>query len=82
MKKISVVISLLIMSGCSQSDSDFYTLYRNSPVDSKMRIHVSTFDSKDGNDYNNENCQIGQKLFQNQPNVTVKYWCEKGRYKN
>ena len=81
MKKILFVTCFLIIGGCSQSDSDVYTLYRSSPFDPLMRVHLSTFDSKDGNDYNNENCQISQKLFQTQPGVTVKYWCEKGRYK-
>jgi hypothetical protein len=27
------------------------------------------------------NCQIAQELFQKQPGVTVKYWCEKDKYK-
>jgi hypothetical protein len=47
----------------------------------KERIHVATFDSSYGEDYNRENCQIALGLFQNQPGVTVRYWCEKGRYK-
>ena len=28
--------------------------------------------------YNNENCQQAQTLFQQQPAVIVKFWCEKG----
>jgi lysine/ornithine N-monooxygenase len=75
MKKFLYLISSVVVAGCGQSGSDVYTLYRNSPVDPQMRIHVSTYDAKDGNEYNNENCQIGQKVFQNQPGVTVKYWC-------
>jgi hypothetical protein len=46
-----------------------------------MRIHVATFDSNDGDEYNRENCQTTMDLFQSQPNVKVRYWCEKGRYR-
>ncbi len=44
-------------------------------------MHVATFDAKDGEAYNMGNCQIAQELFQKQPGVTVKYWCEKGVFK-
>ena len=49
--------------------------------DENSRIHVATFDASDGNDYNSENCEIAMDLFRNQEGVTVKYWCEKGRFK-
>jgi hypothetical protein len=45
-----------------------------------MRLHVATFDSADGVEYNQGNCQIAQELFQNQEGVTTKFWCEKGRF--
>ena len=41
------------MLGCS--DASFYTLYRKSLVTENARLHVSTFDSADGAQYNNEN---------------------------
>lgn len=48
-----------------------------------MRIHIATFDSAEGNDYNSENCDIVKNLFATINGVKVKqeYWCEKGRYK-
>jgi len=46
-----------------------------------MRIHVATFDSDDGDKYNEENCRMAMELFQKQPGVKVRYWCEKGRYR-
>lgn len=46
-----------------------------------MRIHVASFDARDGEKYNSENCQIGKDLFQAQPGVKARYWCEKGRYR-
>jgi hypothetical protein len=64
-----------------QDDGAVYTLYRNSPMDAAMRIHVATFDSKDGHDYNRENCQVAAGLFAAQPGVRVRYQCEMGRYR-
>ncbi|TPM25727.1 hypothetical protein [Mesorhizobium sp. B2-3-4] len=57
-----------------------YTLYRNS-VTAPMRIHIATFNTSDGEDYNRQNCDIAANLFQAQPGVIVKYWCEKGSYR-
>jgi hypothetical protein len=71
----------LALAACKPANGDAtYTLYRGS-VTGPMRIHVATFDSVDGEDYNRENCDIARTLFQAQPGVTVKYWCEKGRYR-
>ena len=58
-----------------------YTLYRNSPVGTTERIHVATFDTTEAESYNHENCQIAQTLYQQQPGVTNRFWCEKGRYR-
>jgi hypothetical protein len=58
-----------------------YTLYRNSVTDENMRIHVATFDVNEQDEYNKDNCEIARSLFQQQPGVKVKYWCEKGYYK-
>ncbi|WP_027057386.1 hypothetical protein [Mesorhizobium loti] len=68
-----------VLTGCA-NDGDDYTLYRGS-VTGPMRIHVASFDSADGEAYNRENCHIAAGLFQAQPGVAVKYWCEKGRYR-
>lgn len=50
-----------------------------------MRIHVATFDVTEedggGPTYNSENCQIAAELFQAQPGVTARYWCEPGHYR-
>ena len=77
---IAFYIALIALTGCDNNDS--YTLYRNSLLDPNMRIHVASFDSKDGDAYNRENCEIASNLFQGQPDVKTKFWCEKGRYKN
>lgn len=75
----------LVLSGCfgwfaMADDGQIYTLYRNSPLDAMMRIHIATFDTSDGEAYNQENSGLAASLFQAQPGITTKFWCEKGRY--
>lgn len=60
-----------------------------SVVDENARYHIATFDAdtKGGPkstvfEYNWGNCMIAAELFQNQPGVRVRYWCEKGRYRD
>ena len=77
--KFILLFSLLLLSGCNQSGT--YTLYRNSVLDETMRLHVATFDSKDGEKYNQGNCDIAKDLFQEQDGVKTKFWCEKGAFK-
>ena len=60
-------------------EKDVYTLYKSSYIGGESaRLHVATFDSRWGHDYNQENCTIARNLFRNQPDVSVKYWCEAG----
>ena len=83
-RRMRPVPVLLVMGaallGCGPKSDGVYTLYRNSPVGDTMRIHVATFDAADGSDYNIRNCEIAKTLFAEQPGVTARYWCEKGRY--
>jgi len=75
---------LALVGACSFSspgDDQAFTLYRGSPVDTNMRIHVGTFDAADRAAYNRENCELAGQLFKAQPGVTVRYFCEKGRYR-
>jgi hypothetical protein len=58
-----------------------YTLYRDSATGKELRLHVATFDAGETEDYNRENCVLAVNLFQAQPGVTVRYWCEKGYYR-
>lgn len=73
-------IFLVLVAGCD-SDIDTFTFYRNSVTDENMRIHVASFNAEDGEAYNRGNCEQAQKLFQAQPGVRTKFWCEKGAYK-
>jgi hypothetical protein len=81
-KKTHFLIPIALVLLAAFSGDSIYILYRNSPVPidnaSLQRIHVATFDAKDGEAYNMGNCQIAEELFQKQSGVTVKYWCGKG----
>ncbi len=68
-------------SGSGASENQSFVLYRNSVTDENMRIHVASFDAAEGEQYNRGNCEQAQLLFQNQPGVKTKFWCEKGRFK-
>jgi hypothetical protein len=76
---IQLVISIQALAG----DGNIYTLYRGSAAanSSASRIHIATFDANESEEYNRENCFIAAELFMKQPGVLVRYWCEKGRYK-
>lgn len=71
----------LCVTGCGVSEGNVYTLYRHGVGMPSMRIHLATFDADEKEDYNRENCEIAAELFAAQPGVTVRYWCEKGRFK-
>lgn len=77
---LALCLPLFLIASCND-DSGQYTLYRNSALDAKMRVHVASFDSSDGDAYNSENCQVAEGLFVAQPGVQVRYWCEKGRFR-
>jgi len=81
MRNCFAVLPAVLPFACGGGDSSTYTLYRSSPTSEAMRLHVATFDSADGEKYNREPCDITRELFQKQPGVTVRYWCEKGRFR-
>lgn len=77
--RIVLLLSLVaLMAGC---DTDTFTLYRNSVTDANMRIHVGSFNAADGEAYNRDNCEQAKQLFQTQPGIKIKFWCEKGEFK-
>ena len=89
MKRLVVFAVVILASVPSQAhrdaevdEGDVYTLYRTSYIGGESaRVHVATFDSRWGHEYNKENCTTARDLFQNQPDVSVKYWCEAGYVK-
>ena len=75
-----LLVACLLLSGCEGSDAMF-TLYRNSPADDAMRIHVASFDADESASYNDENCRLAAEHFRKQAKLNVRYWCEKGPFK-
>lgn len=70
----------MITTSCSFQNNT-YTLYRNSALDSGARIHMATFDASEPESYNRENCELGRILFQDQPGIVTRFWCEKGNFR-
>lgn len=83
MIKILGFVLIFFVGGCNSrgSSSESYTLYRNSMLDISSRIHISTFDSVEGEAYNKENCDVASDLFKGSPGVQNRFWCEKGFFK-
>ena len=86
--QLAIVSILLCVSmpaysgfGFRVSKDKVYTLYRNAFFETNARTHVATFDADESEAYNKENCEIARDLFQDQPGVSVTYWCEKGYYR-
>jgi hypothetical protein len=79
MRGLCIMIAGIALLGCG--DTVTYTLYRNSVVLENARLHVATFDAADGEQYNSKNCQAARDLFQQQPGVKTRFWCEKGRFR-
>ena len=75
------LLFLSALSACAQDPSEVYTLYRSSVVTPNARIHIATFDADESGDYNQENCWTAADLFQNQPGVRTRFWCEQGTYR-
>lgn len=77
---------LLLTQAALAQTSRSYTLYRSSVTIGSIRgeaarVHIASFDTKEGEAYNKENCETAAGLFQRQPGVVVKYWCELGGYR-
>lgn len=78
---LAALAAAISLAACELQIST-YTLYRSSAgAGPQLRLHVATFDTADGDQYNRENCEVARSLFQAQPGVTVRYWCEQGRYR-
>ena len=81
MRTAIVLVACACTPAFGQANSEVYTLYRNSIMDTTMRVHVASFDSANGKDYNAENCFLTSDLYQDQEGVQVRFWCEPGRYR-
>ena len=75
MKSITI-IAALSLAGCSMpTDVTYYTLCRKPPLSSGAAC-IASFDADEPDDYNKQNCEIFRELVQNQPLVTVTWFCQ------
>lgn len=82
MKILLALAGLLLASATGAAPPGAtYTLYRSSALDPAMRLHIATFDAAESGSYNQENCAQALALFQAQPGVKAKFWCEAGTFK-
>ena len=84
-KSWAALAAAFFLSACDgkgPSDTDIYSLYRNSPEFPGMRVHVATFDADDksGSGLNRVNCQTAAEVLAKRPGVIVQFWCEPGRF--
>ncbi len=64
------------------SKESVVTLYSESDLlGANARVHVATFDAYKDFEYNSGNCQIGADLRMETATSGIKYWCEKGHFK-
>ncbi len=77
---VALTCPSMAQEGTTAGDEDSYTLYRNSVLAPLVRIHIATFDSINGRDYNAENCNLAADLFQRQKDVQTRFWCEPGLF--
>ena len=75
------MVGLVLLIGCGPRDGNIVTLYRSSAAVETLRIHVATFDADEPRSYNEENCRTAAELFASQGGVTVRYFCELGRFR-
>lgn len=83
MIRFTVLLGMVLVaadSALSADVSETVTLYRNSLLDRDIRIHIATFDASEGRAYNSENFELAAELFEAQPDVRTRFWCEPGRY--
>jgi hypothetical protein len=97
MRGVSVILLAVVgMSACRPGipprEGLSYTLYRSGGVTPDvppetaaklraMRAQVATFDSGEGEAFNEANCQSAAKLFEQHEAGIGRYWCEKGVYR-
>ena len=78
----------------STDDTSVYALVRGSGADllapdpsrPPLRILVATFDNSEGTAaqaaaVNGNNCARAAEMFMAQPGVSVRFWCEQGRFR-
>lgn len=76
---IAIAIAAGTIAACNNPfERGTYSLYRTSIVHAG-KVHVATFNTEEGEAYNRENCETAARLFNQQPGVQTRFFCEPGR---
>ncbi|MDX3901161.1 MAG: hypothetical protein QHC40_11735 [Sphingobium sp.] len=88
-----LLIGASALASCTGGPENVYTLYRNSLIETTMRVHWGTFDATDSDaTYNMNNCMLAARLLnanldanaakaEMQRDASIGFWCEPERYK-
>jgi hypothetical protein len=81
--RVALLVLLLALQTCSQpaEAGNVYTLYRSSLANDSLRIHVASFNAAGGGTFNRDSCEYTRDLYQAQPGIKTRFWCEKGTYR-
>lgn len=79
-------LTFLLTSCTNKNTPDTYSLIRDGAILKDVRIHVATFDNKSEKlSFNKDNCMVSADFFnlevKTHGTFDVKYWCEKGNFK-
>ena len=77
---MSAAVIFSVPEKVNASERSIVTLYTSSNIIKNYRGHIATFDADERLEYNWYNCINAANMFENQPGVIIKYWCEKGPY--
>lgn len=89
-----LIPALILLTGCniSSSSAETFTLYRNSFIQTSLRIHFATFDAAESDrNYNRNNCEMVARLLnanvdasaeeEGKPrDASLGFWCEPGNF--
>jgi hypothetical protein len=92
---LTVAATGAALAGCnlaSGGKAERFTLYRNSGLDTSVRVHWATFDANESDrNYNRNNCEMAARLLNanidasaraegSDGDPVVGFWCEPGGY--
>ncbi len=91
--KLSILVALLAGACSNQpTGAETFTLYRNSSLDSSLRLHWATFNARESDpSYNRNNCEMASRLLNaniqefrktqgEEGPPRVGFWCEVGAH--
>jgi hypothetical protein len=94
MIRLSTIL-LLLAGACTAEPNraEPFTLYRNSPVESSLRVQWAIFQARESDpDYNRNNCEMAARLLNaniaefrrrqgEESPLKVGFWCEPGHFR-